>query len=142
MDTGISTWNVSILAALAFVTVGALYVHLRWRRSPQARRAMVGLAVTYFLAGVVTGGWVVHLIAGRTGQAEQGRGRPLVSAATPTTLATPLNKNSTVLNSSVPPLQYDPAHAVLPDTKLTPGDILPGVTAADVCTHRCGKRRV
>jgi hypothetical protein len=103
---------------------------------------MVGLAVTYFLAGVVTGGWVVHLIAGHTGQAEQGRGRPLVSAATPTTLATPLNKHSTVLNSSVPPLQYDPAHAVLPDTKLTPGDILRGVTAADVCTHRCGKRRV
>jgi hypothetical protein len=31
------------------------------------------------------------------------------------------------------PLQYDPAHAVLPDPRLTPGDTLPGVTAADVC---------
>ena len=129
-----SAWNVSILAAFALMAAGALYVHLRWQRSPQAWRAMVGLAVTYFLAGVVTGGWVVHLIAGRTGQAEQGGGQGLVGRATAAAVAPPLHKDSTVLNSAAPPLQYDIAHAVLPDPKLTPGDILPAVTAADVCT--------
>jgi hypothetical protein len=34
----------------------------------------------------------------------------------------------------IPALHYDPAHAILPDPKLTPGDTLPGVTADDVCT--------
>jgi hypothetical protein len=31
-------------------------------------------------------------------------------------------------------LEFDPAHAIPPDSKLTPGDTLPGVTASDVCT--------
>ena len=31
-------------------------------------------------------------------------------------------------------IHYDPAHAVLPDPKLTPGDTFPGVTTQDVCT--------
>ena len=32
------------------------------------------------------------------------------------------------------PLHYDPARAVLPDPKLTPGDTFPGATADDVCS--------
>ena len=31
-------------------------------------------------------------------------------------------------------LEFDPAHAILPHSKLTPGDTFPGVTASDVCT--------
>jgi hypothetical protein len=34
----------------------------------------------------------------------------------------------------IPPLNYDPKHAVLPDPKLTPGDTLPAVTALEVYT--------
>ena len=34
----------------------------------------------------------------------------------------------------IPSLNYDPRHALLPDPKLTPGDALPAVTAADICT--------
>jgi hypothetical protein len=43
-------------------------------------------------------------------------------------LATPLG--------SIPPpsLGFDPTHAVLPNSKLTPGDTISGVTAAGVCT--------
>jgi hypothetical protein len=30
--------------------------------------------------------------------------------------------------------EFDPAHAILPDSRLTPGDTFPGVTTSDVCT--------
>jgi len=129
-----SAWTLSILAAVMLVGGGGLYVHFRWRNSPRAWRAMTGLAAGYFLAGAITGAWIVHLNAGPAGDAREGAGQPLASTATPTPFAPPLKENSTALNSPLAPLQYDPAHAVLPDPKLTPGDTLPAATAADVCT--------
>ncbi len=37
-------------------------------------------------------------------------------------------------NTTHPMLSYDPARAVRPDLKLTPGDVFPGVTKEQVCT--------
>jgi hypothetical protein len=54
-------WNWTLLAALVLVVVGAFYVRLRWRRAPQAYRAMIVLAVCYFVAGSLLGAWVPHL---------------------------------------------------------------------------------
>lgn len=47
--------NWTILAALALIAVGALYVRMRWMRSLQAWRTMTGLAVCYFPAGTMAG---------------------------------------------------------------------------------------
>jgi hypothetical protein len=47
--------------AAALVAGGALYMRLRWRRSPQAYRAMIALAVCYFEAGSLVSAWVMHL---------------------------------------------------------------------------------
>ena len=51
-----------ILAAL-LIAAGGLYIRLRWRRSPRAYRAMLALAVCYFVAGALGGAWVMHLTA-------------------------------------------------------------------------------
>jgi hypothetical protein len=56
------------------------------------------------------------------------------AAASPSTVAPTLKENYTGPSFPIPPLHYDPAHAVLPDPKLTPGDTFPGATADDVCT--------
>jgi hypothetical protein len=116
-------WSWSIIFALALASAGALYIRFRWRRSPQAYRAMIALAVCYFVAGSLTGACVLHL-------ASRGSPAPVASAehatsAEPTPLAA---------IPPTPPLPYDVAHVVLPNPKLTPGDTFPGVTAADVCT--------
>jgi hypothetical protein len=129
-----SAWHLSVLVALMLVAASGLYVHFRWKRSPQARRAMVGLAVIYFLSGTITGAWIVHLSAGQAGEAQPASGPSLGSTATPAPLASALKETSTGPTYGASPLQYDPAHAVLPDAKLTPGDTLPAVTTADVCT--------
>src|SRR5712692_9441432 len=52
-----------ILIATALVAGGALYSALRWRRSPRAYRAMIAVAVGYFVAGALAGAWAVHLLA-------------------------------------------------------------------------------
>ena len=52
----------AILGALALVLAGGLYVRLRWRRAPQAYRAMIVLAAGYFIAGALAGGWVMRLV--------------------------------------------------------------------------------
>jgi hypothetical protein len=41
---------------------------------------------------------------------------------------------SSGLPVAIPPLHYDPAHAILPDSKLTPGDVFPDGTKDAVCT--------
>jgi endonuclease YncB( thermonuclease family) len=58
-------WRWLVLVALALIVGGALYIRLRWRRSPQAYRAMMGLAACYFLAGVLAAVWAFHLAAPR-----------------------------------------------------------------------------
>src|SRR5271170_5100306 len=57
------SWTYAIVAALALVLAGALYVWLRWRRSPQAYRAMMVLAACYFVAGALAGAWALRLAA-------------------------------------------------------------------------------
>jgi hypothetical protein len=56
------TWSrIVIVFAAVLAGGGALYVRLRWHRSPQAYRAMFALAACYFVAGVLLGAWVMHL---------------------------------------------------------------------------------
>jgi hypothetical protein len=59
--------NGGLLVFIAFLLMiaGALYIRLRWRRAPQAYRAMIALALGYFIAGAVAGAWVVHRAAPR-----------------------------------------------------------------------------
>ena len=53
----------ALLLAVSMMLGGALYIRLRWRRSPRALKAMTGLAVCYLTAGVLLGGWVFHVVA-------------------------------------------------------------------------------
>lgn len=52
-----------VMISAALIAAGALYIRLRWRRSPQAYWAMIAIAVCYFAAGAVLGGWIVRLVA-------------------------------------------------------------------------------
>ena len=131
------TWKTAVIVALVLLAVGALYIRQRWRRSPQAYRAMIGLTVCYFVAGSIVGAWVLHLtapeqnapeaeLAGTTG------GVPSLAAVPKAPMLDSVPPSSGPL--SLPTLRYDPAHAVLPDPKLTPGDVFPDATKDDVCT--------
>jgi hypothetical protein len=113
------TWHWTIFAALVVVATGALYIQLRWRRSPHAYRAMVALAAIYFVAGSLTGAWIMRLAT-------------RASFARPTQLAT-LGMAPSV-SVAANRWGWDPGRAVLPNSKLTPGDTIPGVTVDDVCT--------
>ena len=120
-------WATSALIALALALGGALYIRLRWRRSPRAYRAMIGLAACYFVAGSITGAWILHLTAPKPTAPPIHVGVPSAPTANPSL------ESYTGLSFPIPPLHYDPAHAALPDPTLTPGDTLPGVR---------GRRRV
>src|SRR6266478_2722815 len=118
-----TAWVFATLVAMAVVAGGLIYIHVRWRRSPHAYRAMIALAACYFVAGSVLAAWALHLAAPKS----------TVEATRPSTIAAPsISPPSVTL--PIPPLHYDPAHAVLPVPNLTPGDTLPGATAEDVCT--------
>jgi hypothetical protein len=125
--------NLDIAIAATLVIVGALYIRLRWRCSPQAYRAMIVLATCYFVAGSIAGAWILHFtkpksIVPLTQVAAPG------AAASPSTVAPMLKENYTGPSFPIPPLHYDPAHGVLPDPKLTPGDTFTGATVDDICT--------
>jgi len=126
--------NAALAVAVALIIIGALYIHVRWRRSPQAYRAMIVLAGCYLIAGGLLGACAVHVMASRPSEVSKppGTATPNVSGSAPS--APTLKENYTRPSVPIPPLHYDPAHAVLPDPKLTPGDTIPGVTADDVCT--------
>jgi endonuclease YncB( thermonuclease family) len=49
-----------ILAAL--IVGGAVYLRLRWGRSPRAYRAMIALATCYFIAGALAGAFIMRLL--------------------------------------------------------------------------------
>jgi hypothetical protein len=120
------SWKWPVLAAFLLVVVGALYVRLLWRSAPQAYRAMIAAAVCYFVAGSLLGAWVFRLTEPR-------------APAGPAALASPLALPAPIPSFALSPfdigsLHYDPAHAVLPDRSLTPGDVLPDATKDDVCT--------
>jgi hypothetical protein len=48
-----------VFIALLLVTAGALYIRLRWRRAPQAYRAMIAPALGYFIASALAAAWVL-----------------------------------------------------------------------------------
>jgi len=79
------TWKWGIVVALALVAGSALYIRLRWRRSPQAHRAMIVLAACYFLAGSLVGAWVLHLMA-------PGASAPAAPASAPAVASQPTNR--------------------------------------------------
>jgi hypothetical protein len=126
------SWASSLVVSLALLIGGAVYVRFRWYRSPQAYRAMIALAACYFVAGSIFGAWVLHLTVPKASPPTAAVATPSVVAASP--VATAPSVPPPGASVSVPPLHYDPAHAVLPDPRLTPGDAFPGVTADDVCT--------
>jgi hypothetical protein len=127
--------ELAIVATVALAAGGALYIRLRWRRSPQAYRAMLVVAACYFVAGSLMGAWVLHLVGPR-----QPTVLPPIQVMAPSAAASPLaaapmlKENYTGPSFPTPPLHYDPARAILPDPKLTPGDVFPDVTRDDVCT--------
>jgi hypothetical protein len=56
------TWSWAALIAALLAGGTALYIRLRWRRSPQAFTAMVAVAVCFFVSGAVLGAWVLPLL--------------------------------------------------------------------------------
>jgi hypothetical protein len=125
--------GLAALVAAVLIAGSTLYIRLRWRRSPQAYRAMLVIAVCYFVAGSIVSVLVLHLV-------EPGPTVPPTQLAIPSAAVTPLavaptlKENYTGPSFSIPPVHYDPAHAILPDPKLTPGDVFPDATKDDVCT--------
>jgi endonuclease YncB( thermonuclease family) len=59
----------SLFIALTLIVIGALYIRVRWRRSPRAYSAMIALSVGYFVAGALLGFWVLHLAEPRNPEA-------------------------------------------------------------------------
>jgi len=132
---GALSWACAIVTAATLIAGGGLYIRARWRRSPQAYRAMVALAVCYFVAGSILGAWVLHLTVSP-------KASPPATAASPgpVAFAPSVNPSRTALPSIIAPfglgtLNYDPVHAALPDMKLTPGDLFRDATRDDVCTR-------
>jgi hypothetical protein len=117
-------WAESAGAAVVLIVAGLLYIRFRWHRSPHAYRAMLVLAGCYFVAGGLVSAWIMHLTA-RSRSAAVGAPSPMVASTPSTTIGPPFG---------TPALAFDPAHAALPNSKLTPGDMLAATTAADVCT--------
>jgi hypothetical protein len=128
------TWT--IFLALALIGIVGLYIFLRWRRSPKAYKAMIAVSIASFVSGSILGAWVFRL-------GQRSTPTPPSTSAPPATISSsafsPLSTPRASASPSAPPIQipplnYDPKHAVLPDPKLTPGDVLPAVTPADICT--------
>lgn len=131
------TWKSAIILAALLVVLGALYIRVRWRRAPQAYRAMIGLTACYFVAGSIVGAWVLHLIALRPIAPEAETAT--TSAGVPSPAVVPMSltldsASSSAAPVSIPPLSYNPAHAISTVRKLTPGDVLPDATKDDLCT--------
>lgn len=133
MLLNLNIWETAVMIAAGLIICSAIYIRLRWHRSPQAYRAMIALAACYALAGSLLGAWVFHLVAPVPKEQATEAAVGTSPAAAPSIGA---NKSPPLagLPALIPPLSYDPKHAVLPDPKLTPGDTFPGATASDVCT--------
>ena len=125
-------WATFVLIALALALGGVIYIRLRWRRSPQAYRAMISLAACYFVVGSIAGAWMLHLTAPKSTAPPTELAAPS-AAASPSTIAPTLKENYTGPSFPIPPLHYNPALAARPNSNLTPGDTFGGATADDVC---------
>jgi endonuclease YncB( thermonuclease family) len=75
--------NAAVAIALALIAGGALYIRLRWRRSPQAYRAMIALAACYFVAGSIAGAWILHLASPRHAATQSASATVPASASAP-----------------------------------------------------------
>ena len=64
---GLDPWAVAAVVAAALVLGSAIYIVLRWRRAPAARRALAAVGAACFAAGVLAGAWVFHLAGERIG---------------------------------------------------------------------------
>jgi hypothetical protein len=104
--------ELAIVLAVALVASGALYIRLRWRRSPQAYRAMLVIAACYFVAGSIIGAWVLHLASPRPTVPSTQIAAPS-AVASPLAVAPTLKENYTGPSFPIPLLHYDPAHAIL-----------------------------
>jgi hypothetical protein len=65
--------------AAALVAGGALYIRLRWQRSPQAYRAMLMVAACNFVAGSLVGAWALHLAGPKPKISAYQAAEPLIS---------------------------------------------------------------
>lgn len=105
------TWGWVVLIALALAVAGAVYIRLRWRRSPQAYRAMTGLAACYFLAGVLAGVWTFHLAVPRPAE---------LASTSPTAPISPVLPGG----ASTPASAYLPNHYTGKVMSITDGDTI------------------
>jgi MFS superfamily sulfate permease-like transporter len=103
----------SVSFVLVLVVIGALYIRRRWGRSPHAYRAMIVLAIGYFVAGMLVGASLVWATYQKVGPVTSAVPAPAVvpslkpEALAPSLAAIPL---------AAPPLSnYDPARAGRPD---------------------------
>jgi hypothetical protein len=127
----------SIVLALVVVVAGALYIWKRWGRSPQAYRVMVAVAACYFVAGTLVGVSLMRPAVREGGPVAGSRDVGPVAAAVQAPALAPTLKNVDLPPSESAPLpvmHYDPASAVRPDPKLTPGDVFADASTEDVCT--------
>jgi hypothetical protein len=97
---------------------------------------MIWLTACYFAAGSIVGAWVLHLIAPKPNVpvAEIASTSPNVPSPAVPMAPTLTSVSPGSVPVSIPPLHYDPARAVLPDPKLTPGDVIADATKDDVCS--------
>ncbi len=54
------TWGSAAIFGVLLLLAGGAYIRLRWSRSPLAYRAMIALAVCFFIAGALLGAWLFH----------------------------------------------------------------------------------
>jgi hypothetical protein len=138
--------KVADFLALLIVAGGFLYMGTRWGRSPRAFRAMIIVAACYFVAGAIVGISLMRPIVTKWSPlAAVVVPAPAVAPSLkPETLAPSLKPETlvqTLKNEDLPPsesaplpvMHYDPASAVRPDPKVTPGDVFADAKADDVC---------
>ena len=99
---------------------------------------MIALATCYFVAGLIAGGWLLTVTEPKSvtapTTATEATGTPGAAISGSVPIAPTLKENYTGPIFPTPQLHFDPTHAVLPDSRLTPGDVSPEVAKDDVCT--------
>jgi len=125
-------WSLPLIIAGLLIASGGLYIRRRWRRSPQAYRAMTAVAVTYLVAGVILGVWTTRFATTPDRLGPTAISSPI--ALVPSFSPTPGSAPSVLAPFDLGSLHFDPARAILPDSRLTPGDTFPDATKENVCT--------
>jgi len=71
-----------VVFSAAVIVGGAVYIRLRWRRAPLARRDMTAVALAYLVAGCAVGGWLVQRLGSSSNDPTAAK-----PVSTPTSLA-------------------------------------------------------